>query len=67
MHYELEARTIHGMEEQIENLKNMLKNIETDFANCARGDTPCFYCANNETCSYSYNNRHCNFVWKSHN
>lgn len=64
MHNELWARTRLALEEQIENLNNRLKDIESDFAECARTrKSPCFFCANNDTCDY----QSCNFKWQPHN
>ena len=48
------------------NLETMLKDMESDFAECARGVSPCFFCANDETCNCS-DDKDCKFVWKPHN
>lgn len=66
MHHELEARTRKALEEKIENLNKNLKDMETDFAKCATGISPCFFCANDEFCQATSDNGCC-FVWKSHN
>ena len=64
MHHELEARTRKALEEEINDLENKLKDIESDFADCAKTrKSPCFFCVNNDTCDY----QSCNFVWKIHN
>lgn len=64
MRYEQEARTREAMEEKLRNLRAMLKDIESDFAECARNDvSPCFFCANDDICDCEK----CNFKWKPHN
>lgn len=64
MHHELEARTIKALEEQINNLNKNLKDMESDWAECARtGRSHCFFCANDDTCD----GRDCDFVWQPHN
>lgn len=64
MHHELEARTRKALEEQVENLNKHLKDMESDFAECARTrKSPCFFCANDDTCDCQT----CNFVWQAHN
>lgn len=65
MHYELEARTIHGMEEKIHNLEAMLDAMNTDFGECAKGKSPCFFCANDQYCD-DPDKYGCHFAWKSH-
>ena len=47
-------------------LESMLRDMESDFAECARGVSPCFFCANDETCNCP-ENANCNFVWQPHN
>ena len=51
-------------EEQIANLMKMLKDMESDFAECARTrKSPCFFCGNDDTCD----GQSCDFVWQPHN
>ena len=66
MKHEQEARERIGMLERISILENMLKNMESNFAECAKGVSPCFFCANDETCNCS-DDKNCNFVWQSNN
>lgn len=67
MRHELLAREKHGMEEKINALETMLKDMESDFAECARtGKSYCFFCANDETCTCT-NDADCNFKWQPHN
>ena len=64
MKYEQEARERKGMEDKIQELRSMLKHMETDWAECARtGKSPCFFCAHDDTCD----GRDCNFKWQPHN
>lgn len=64
MHHELEARGRLAMEETINDLQQKLRDIQADFAECARTrKSPCFFCIKNEACDY----QSCNFVWKKHN
>ena len=64
MHHELEARSRKALEEQIDNLNKNLKDMESDWAECARtGKSPCFFCSNDDTCD----GRDCDFVWQPHN
>lgn len=65
MKYEKEALSRQGMENKIKELNNMLKGMQSDFADCARGVSPCFFCANDETCNCS-DEKDCNFVWAKH-
>ena len=66
MHDELTAIERQNMLEEINNLKAMFKDMESDFEKCAKGISPCFFCANDDTCNCS-DSKHCNFVWKTHN
>jgi hypothetical protein len=67
MKYELEAMERQGMLAQIEELKQRLSDIEADWKECARtGKSPCFYCANDDTCNCS-NTEDCCFKWQTHN
>lgn len=66
MHHELQAMERQAMRERINELETLLDNMQADFAKCAKNNTsPCFYCANDETCSGCPND--CNFVWAKHN
>ena len=53
------------MQNKINELKEMLKAMEFDMSQCARGISPCFFCANDDTCECTG----CNggFKWKPHN
>lgn len=54
-------------QETIKNLETMLKDMERDFAECARtGKSYCFFCAHDETCTCT-NDADCNFKWQPHN
>ena len=66
MKYEQEARTFKGMEEKIHNLEVMLSDMNSDFEKCARGISPCFFCANDECC-VNPEEHGCHFIWKRHN
>ena len=64
MHHELQAMERQAMLNEINKLKSQLKDMETDFAECARtGKSQCFFCTNDDTCD----GRNCNFKWMSHN
>lgn len=65
MHHELYAMERQAMQERINDLENMLNAMQSDFAKCAHGISPCFYCANDSTCSGCA--KDCNFVWDKHN
>ena len=65
MHHELAARTKQGMEEQISNLTAQFNAIHADFVKCAKGVSPCYFCANDNSCTGEPEN--CNFVWEQHN
>ena len=67
MQYEQLALERKHTQEQINNLKEMLKNMESDWAECARtGKSPCFFCAHDDTCECT-NDADCNFKWQPHN
>lgn len=66
MYYELEARTRQGMEERIEQLNSMLVAMQSDFSECAKGRSECFFCANDECC-IDPDEHKCNFIWQKHN
>ena len=65
MHHELAARTKQGMEDKIKELETTLKTIQSDFALCAKGISPCFFCANDDNCAGTPET--CNFKWTKHN
>ena len=53
--------------EELDKLKKMLEDIESDWRECSRtGKSPCFFCANDETCECT-NDVDCNFKWQPHN
>ena len=67
MKYEQEAIERQGMLDEINKLKKKLSNMESDWATCARtGKSPCFYCANDDTCECT-NDAGCCFKWQPHN
>ena len=52
---------------EIDNLNKMLRDMESDWAECARtGKSPCFFCANDDT-STGTNDSDCNIKWQPHN
>lgn len=53
-------------EQEVMKLKAMLEDMESDFLQCAQGKSPCFFCANDETCECT-NDKDCNFKWQPHN
>lgn len=62
MDYTKEAMEREGMLDEINNLRTQLANMQADFAQCARGKSPCFFCAKDETCECT-NDNDCSFVW----
>jgi hypothetical protein len=66
MKYEQEARERQGIKDKIDELETMLQDIQSDFAECARGVSPCFFCENDDACS-CVNDNGCYFKWKQHN
>ena len=67
MYNENEANAWNDAMNEINNLETMLRNMESDWAECARtGKSPCFFCANDETCTCT-NDADCNFKWQPHN
>lgn len=65
MGYELHAMERQGMLDEITNLKSQLAAIESDFARCAKGISPCFYCMNDNNCEGTPET--CRFKWMKHN
>ena len=65
MGYELHAMERQGMLDEITNLKSQLTAMEFDFARCAIGISPCFFCANDDICTGT--TEKCQFKWESHN
>lgn len=66
MDYTKEAMEQRGMLDEINKLRAQLANMQADFAQCAKGKSPCFFCANDETCECT-DDIHCNFKWQQHN
>ncbi len=67
MKYEQEAIERQSLKNQISDLKTKLKDMESDWAECARtGKSPCFFCANDDTCTCT-NDADCDFKWQPHN
>jgi hypothetical protein len=51
------------MLDKINQLQSQLLDMESDFAECARTrKSPCFFCANDDTCD----GQSCNFKWQPH-
>lgn len=65
MHHELLAKERQAMKEHIKKLETQLKDMHSDFEQCAKGALPCFYCDKTSTCSCRITD--CNFIWKPHN
>lgn len=53
------------MEERINSLETQLKDMHSDFEKCAKGISPCFFCAKDDTCTGCP--KDCDFVWQPHN
>ena len=66
MHHELLAIERQNMQNKIDCLQTMLKDMESDFAKCAQGVSPCFFCANDDTCTCT-SEKCSNFKWQPHN
>ena len=66
MKYEQETMERQDMQDQINSLQKTIEDMHSDFKQCAKGISQCFFCANDETCTYS-DGCNGNFVWKSHN
>ena len=65
MSHELQAMERQGMLDEIANLKSQLAIMESDFAKCAHGISPCFFCANDDNCAGTPET--CKFKWMKHN
>ncbi len=65
MHHELAAMDRKGMLEKIESLEVMLKAMQKDFAECARGKSACFFCSKDFTCECTRDTE-CYFHWAKH-
>ena len=65
MSHDLHARERQGMLDEIANLKSQLKAMEADFAKCAHGISPCFFCVNDDNCAGTFET--CKFKWTKHN
>ena len=64
MKHEQSAIERQNLLNEIRRLNTMLHDIESDFAECAKtGKSPCFFCANDDTCDCQT----CNFNWLPHN
>lgn len=66
MSFDKEVLERQGVLEEVNKLVAMFKDMESDFAKCAQGKSPCFFCANDETCECT-NDKDCNFKWQPHN
>lgn len=65
MLHEQLARERQNWADEVSSLKAQLNAMESDFAQCAKQVSPCFFCAKDDTCDG--NTETCNFKWKSHN
>ena len=65
MYHEQVAKTKQGMEKRIKELETMLKDMQSDFAKCAQGVSPCFFCENDDACQCSDGCKS-EFVWAKH-
>lgn len=65
MGHDLHAMERQGMLDEIANLKSQLTDMESDFARCAQGISPCFFCANDDTCTGTPET--CKFKWMNRN
>ena len=65
MGHDLHAMEKQGMLDKIASLKSQLAAMEYDFAKCAHGISPCFFCANDNTCAGTPET--CKFKWMKHN
>lgn len=65
MSYDQEALECRGEKENYRNIEAMLQDMESDFASCARGRSPCFFCRLDDTCTCT-NDKDCKFEWKPH-
>ena len=66
MRHELQAMERQAMAERINELESMLKAMQCDFAKSARGISPCFFCAKDDSCQ-CVDDKKCEFVWEKHN
>lgn len=65
MSYELQAMERQNMRNEISILKSQIATMESDFARCAKGISPCFFCSNDDNCAGT--SETCIFKWKNHN
>lgn len=65
MGHDLHARERQGMLDEIANLKSQIATMESNFARCAQGISPCFFCANDDNCAGTPET--CKFKWNKHN
>lgn len=63
--HELNAMERRGMLDKIATLESQINAMESDFARCAIGISPCFFCANDNTCTGT--TEKCKFKWNKHN
>lgn len=63
MGHDLQAMERQGMIETIASLRSHISAMESDFARCAIGTSPCFFCAHDNTCAGPEN---CHFKWNKH-
>lgn len=65
MLHEQLARERQSWADEVSSLKAQLKAMESDFAKCAHGISPCFFCANDDNCLGTPET--CKFKWINHN
>ena len=65
MQYEQLALERQNVQEKINLLEFMIRNMEADFAMCAKGMSPCLFCENDKHCN-AVGEHGCCFKWKSH-
>ena len=63
--HELNAMERRGMLDKIATLESQINAMESDFARCAIGISPCFFCANDDICTGT--TEKCKFKWNKHN
>jgi hypothetical protein len=65
MHYGLQMLERTAWEEKFRELETKFSDMHSDFEKCARGTSPCFFCANDEHC-VNPDEHGCHFIWKRH-
>ena len=65
MLHEQLARERQNWTDEVSALKAKLNAMESDFAKCAHGISPCFFCTNDDNCHGTPET--CKFKWINHN